>query len=90
MRLDQLGSAARLATKMSSLKERREAWAAVDLTNATVARRINDNNTHDPNRIPSLDDDIDMHQAIVEAIIAEYDLRINTTVGELVQMGVEL
>jgi hypothetical protein len=89
MKLTQIGDADRLARKLSGLKTNRNLWSQVDLTNSIVPQRINDG-ALSPNRLPGLDDDLDMHQAIVEAIIKEYDDRINAVTNDLVQMGVEL
>jgi hypothetical protein len=90
MRLDQIGSAARLATKLTSLKERRDTWAKVDLTNATVTRRLNGTASSEPRSLPMLDEDANMHSAIVAAIIGEYDKRITETESELTRLGVEV
>lgn len=89
MKLTQIGDADRLARELSGLKTSRGEWSEVDLTDSLVPQRIN-SEARSPHRLPSLDNDLDMHQAIVEAIIAEYDTRINAVTNELVQMGVEL
>jgi hypothetical protein len=89
MKLTQIGDADRLARKLSGLKTNRKEWSEVDLTVSLVPQRIN-SEARSPHRLPGLDDDLDMHQAIVEAVIKEYDDRINSITNELVQMGVEL
>ena len=89
MKLTQIGDADRLARKLQKLQECRVLWSQVDLTDSLIPQRIN-GEARSPHRLPTLDDDLDMHQAIVEAIIAEYDTRINSITNELVQMGVEL
>ena len=89
MKLTQIGDADRLARKLQKLKDSRKMWSEVDLTDSLVTQRIN-SEARSPHRLPTLDDDLDMHQALVEAIVAEYDERINTITNELIQMGVEL
>ena len=89
MRLDQINSAARLATKLASLKERREAWTKVNMNDAFTARRFNANGSLTVGQIPMIDDDSAMHRAIVQAIIAEYTRRIEDAASELGRMGVE-
>ena len=89
MKLGQIGDADRLAHKLQNLKDHRKQWSEVDMTNSLAPQRIN-SEAHSPHRLPMLVDDLDMHQAIIEAIIAEYDMRISTAVNDLVRMGVEL
>ena len=90
MKLTDISDAHRLNAKLTSLKERRDTWAKVEAAgNTAVARRINANGSS-PDRLPMLDDDPQMHDAIVEAIVAEYNRRIAATENELKQLGVEL
>ena len=89
MRFADIDRANRLASKLTSLQERRGTWTAVGLTGTAVARRINANGSS-PDRLPMLDDDEDMHCAIVKAIIDEYATRIAATEAELKELGVEL
>ena len=67
MRLTDINDAARLNTKLTSLKERRDTWAKVDVSGNAVARRINANGSS-PDRLPMVDDDAQMSDAIVEAM----------------------
>ena len=87
MRLEQIGEADRLARKLQSLRATREQWSKVSLTDSLVAQRINHNSG---SGLPMLDDDKEMHIALVNAILKEYDTRINVTTNDLVQMGVQI
>lgn len=89
MKLTDISDAHRLNAKLTSLKERRDTWAKVDVTGNAVARRINANGSS-PDRLPMLDDDAQMSDAIVEAIIGEYNKRIASTETDLKDLGVTL
>ena len=87
MKLEQIGDADRLARKLQSLRATRDQWLKVSLTNSLVSRRINHNSG---SGLPILDDDKEMHIALVNAILKEYATRINIITNDLVQMGVQL
>jgi hypothetical protein len=89
MRLTDISDASRLATKHTSLKERRDAWAKLEAISSAVSRRINANGSS-PDRLPMLDDDAQMSDALVEAIVGEYNKRITATENELKELGVTL
>ena len=90
MKLTDISDASRLATKLTSLTERRAAWEAFDVNTAILPRRINANGGSMTDRLPGIDDDMAMHSAIAHAIVAEYDRRVAATKAELKDLGVEL
>lgn len=89
MKFSDINDAGRLAAKMTGLKARRDAWAKVDVNDTIITRRINANESTS-DRLPMLDDDATMHDAIVSAIVVEYVKRIAATEAELKELGVEL
>ena len=89
MKLIDLNDASLLAAKRSGLQDRCGAWCAHDVRSPALSQRIHAH-MEGLAEMPLLDDDVDMCRAIIDAIISEYNKRIDATEKSMKDLGVEL
>jgi hypothetical protein len=89
VRLENVGVIHALAQQLEQIETMRESWRQVDLNTTETAVAINQIAVSS-GHVPYLTDDTLMHQAIVQAVCAEYDRRASAVRGQLENMGVKV
>lgn len=86
MKIENLEEANRLSNRLKNLREARATWGKVSLDSTATAVAICDSPR---GNLPTIVCDAEMHSAIVQSIVVDYDRRISDAIAELERLGVD-